>query len=228
MRILPPEFESKIGSKEPENRLKLFTGIGSKEIMPAHFPIFHSHLDLAHHYWEKLLQKGDWAIDATCGNGNDTLKLAKILLEKQGGVIGIDIQQEAIALTNQLLESHFPLEDRAHVHLYCHSHTHFPPLAIEKPIRLVVYNLGYLPKGDKQKTTMTQTTLESVQKALDLIVPSGVVSITCYPGHAEGLKEELALFNEIANLPATTWNVCYHTFPNRMSAPSLLLIQKSH
>ena len=66
-----------------------------------HFPIFNSHLNLAHHYWERLLRPGDWAIDATCGNGNDTLKLAQILGE--GGVIGIDIQQEAINKTEALL-----------------------------------------------------------------------------------------------------------------------------
>jgi hypothetical protein len=178
------------------------------------FPIFHSHLDLAHHYWERLLQKGDWA---------------NILLEKrpQGGVIGIDIQQVAISRTNDLLRLHFSEEDRARIHLYCQSHTDFPPLAQKNPIRLIVYNLGYLPKGNKQMTTMTQNTLISVGNALDLVVPGGAVSITCYPGHEEGLREEKAVLEEVSNLCSATWNVCTHTFSNRPLAPSLIFIQRT-
>ncbi len=186
-----------------------------------HFPIFDSHLDLAHHYWERLLGPGDWAIDATCGNGYDTLKLAQIL--REGGVIGIDVQQEAINKTEALLISH---ENRAQVHLFCQSHTQFPSLAQENPIKLIVYNLGYLPKGNKQITTMTSSTLESVRNALDLVIAGGVVCITCYPGHEEGRKEEQTLLQEIAALPSPIWNVCYHTFPNRNSAASLILLQK--
>ena len=134
--------------------------------MHSHFPLFRSHLDLAHQYWEKLLQAGDWAIDATCGNGHDTLKLAEILENKKGGVIGIDIQPEAIAKTEQLLGEY-------DVALYCQSHADFPLLAKEKPIRLIIYNLGYLPGGNKAFTTMTENTLTSVRKASTLIVPGG-------------------------------------------------------
>ena len=179
------------------------------------------HLDLAHHYWERLLRPGDWAIDATCGNGNDTLKLARIL--QDGRVIGIDIQQEAIDKTEALLKSH---EERGRVHLFCQSHAEFPSLAQVNPIKLIVYNLGYLPKGNKQITTLTSSTLQSVRNALELVLTGGEVCITCYPGHEEGRKEEQALLQEIAALPSPIWNVCYHTFPNRNSAPSLILIQK--
>lgn len=195
--------------------------------MNRNFPLFHSHLDLAHQHWEKLLQNGDWAIDATCGNGNDTLKLAEVLREKQGGVIGIDLQQEAINQTKKLLHSRLSPEDLARVHLYCQSHANFPPIAEENPIRLIVYNLGYLPKGNKQMTTMASSTLESVKKALALIVPGGAVCITCYPGHEEGKKEEDALLKELSHLSPLAWNVCYHTFPNRTLAPSLLILQKN-
>jgi hypothetical protein len=198
-------------------------------MMNRNFPLFHSHLDLAHHYWEKLLQKGDWAIDTTCGNGNDTLKLAEILLAKQGGgVIGIDLQQEAINKTNELLQSRLSEADRIRLHLYCQSHIHFPPIAEENPIRLIVYNLGYLPKGNKQMTTMTPSTLSSVKKAMNLIVPGGAICITCYPGHEEGRKEEQALLKELSNLRSMIWNICYHTFPNRSLAASLFLLQKTY
>ena len=38
-----------------------------------------SHLDWTYHYWQRLLKPGDAAIDATCGNGKDTLRLARHL-----------------------------------------------------------------------------------------------------------------------------------------------------
>lgn len=192
--------------------------------MMRNFSLFQSHLDLAHNYWERLLQPGDWAIDATCGGGNDTLFLAEIIKKKgEGRVIAIDIQEEAIKRTQELL----PRGLITKVHLFNQSHISFPSLASEKPIKLIVYNLGYLPKGNKQLTTQTSSTLQSVQKALDLIPPGGAVSITCYPGHPEGAIEEKALINMLGSLPSSHWNICFHTFPNRRAAPSLIFIQKN-
>jgi SAM-dependent methyltransferase len=194
--------------------------------MFQNFPLFRSHLDLAHQYWEQLLQDGDWAIDATCGNGHDTLYLAKIL-KHSGGVIGIDIQEEAILRTKTLLQTHLSGESLSKVHLFHQSHIDFPQQAYTKPIRLIVYNLGYLPKGNKDLTTQTESTLASLQKALDLIMLGGIISITCYPGHAEGAQEEKSLLEMLQRLPPHQWNVCHHTFLNRQHSPSLLLIQKS-
>jgi hypothetical protein len=192
--------------------------------MRRQFPLFNSHLDLAHCYWEKLLREGDWAIDTTCGNGHDTLKLAQT--SKIGGVIGIDLQPEALLKTQALLEQHLSPAELPRVHLYCQSHAEFPALASKQPIRLIVYILGYLPGGDKNKTTLVPTTLESVHKALQLVSPGGAVSIACYPGHPEGKEEEKALLSEISRLSPQEWNVCYHAFPNRLLSPSLLFIQK--
>jgi SAM-dependent methyltransferase len=194
--------------------------------MFQNFSLFQSHLDLAHQYWAKVLREGDWAIDATCGNGNDTLLLAKVL-EKSGGVIGLDIQAEAILNTKTLLHKNISQEGLSRVHLFCQSHADFPPLALKHPIRLIVYNLGYLPKGDKRLTTMTESTLASLNKALDLIAPSGVISVTCYPGHPEGAQEERAILDKISTLSPMNWNICRHTFPNRTAAPSLILIQNN-
>lgn len=196
----------------------------TEEQMNRSFSLFNSHLDLAHRYWEKLLRAGDWAIDATCGNGQDTLKLAQT--KDIGGVIGIDLQPEAVQKTQRLLELHLTPEELSRVHLVCQSHVEFPPLATQNPIRLIVYNLGYLPGGNKQVTTMTPTTLESVRKAHDLVAPGGAVSIACYPGHPEGKEEEIALCAELSRLSPKEWNVCTHHFPNRMLSPSLIFAQK--
>lgn len=197
--------------------------------MQKNFPLFQSHLDLAHHYWALLLQNGDWAIDATCGSGQDTLKLAEILDKAGGGgVIGIDVQEEAILRTKKLLQENLSPEVFKKIYIFKQSHVNFPELSSEVPIKLIVYNLGYLPKGNKQLTTQTGTTLESVGKALDLLLPGGIISLTCYPGHKEGAIEEKALLKMVKELPPSHWNICYHCFPNRAAGPSLILIQKNN
>jgi len=194
--------------------------------MRSAFPLFQSHLDLAHAYWERLLQPGDWAIDATCGGGYDTIVLAEIL-GKGGGVIGIDIQAEAICRTQQRLLRHAAPDKLAPLHLFEQSHETFPPLASKHPIRLIIYNLGYLPRGDKSLTTLTMSTLQSVKGGLNLVQPGGALSITCYPGHLEGAREEQALLEMLSGLPSHLWSVCSHRFFNRPAAPHLLLLQKA-
>ena len=70
------------------------------------------------------------------------------------------------------------------------SHTTFPEEIKSGTVRLIVYNLGYLPGSDKALTTKVETTLESINHAQRLIMEGGVISVTCYPGHPEGKKEE--------------------------------------
>ena len=177
--------------------------------------IFSPHLTLAKRYWKEHLKQSDLAIDATCGNGHDTLFLAEIC-----EVVGIDIQNEAIASTEALLLQH---EKRAILQRLCHSEIDTLPLPYSP--HLIVYNLGYLPRGDKSLTTKTDTTLPSVKKSLELLGPGGALSITCYPGHEEGAVEETALLEWAATLP-NTWSVCYHKWPNRHRSPTLLWIQR--
>jgi hypothetical protein len=189
------------------------------------------HIVLAHNYWQNLLQKGDIAIDATCGNGFDSLFLAKILLEKEdcGKLFCFDIQEKAIENTKLLLQKNLSENSFHHIHFFQKSHEYlsivqenFP----EKPIRLIVYNLGYLPKGDKTLTTKTDTTLKSLQSALALLSSHGAISITCYPGHEEGAKEEKALLSYLSALKKDFWEICYHQWINKKASPTLLWIKK--
>jgi len=94
-------------------------------------------------------------------------------------------------------------------------------------VRLITYNLGYLPGGgDKSLTTKVETTVESVRKALKLIQAGGAISITLYPGHSEGQREETQLLSFIKKLTPLEWNCCHHQWLNRNKSPSLLFIQK--
>jgi SAM-dependent methyltransferase len=187
--------------------------------------MFANPLSLAHHFWSQHVKPGDWVIDATCGNGKDTRYLRE-LAGGEGGVIGMDIQQDAIDKTNSLLKNNFTNVQLQNIHLFLQSHETFPLLVYEKPISLIVYNLGYLPGGDKSLTTLTSTTLDSVENALPLLSPGGLLSLTCYPGHEEGAVEEMALLSKIEALDQCHFNVSFHSWPNRLKAPSLLLIQK--
>lgn len=193
------------------------------------FPLFKSHIDLAHHYWSLLLEIGDTTvIDATCGNGHDTLFLARQCLRRdRGQLITLDIQVKALNQAKELLFSEVSEEILSRIHFINQCHSVFPISLIENPVKLIVYNLGYLPKGEKSITTMVDTTLLSIHAALQLIAPRGVISITCYPGHEEGRKEQEVIINLVESLDPKEWNCCLHQWINRTSAPGLLLIQKS-
>ncbi len=195
--------------------------------MRTRFPLFQSHLDLAHVYWSTLLKPGDSAIDATCGNGHDTLRVAECILENSDGRIwAIDLQEEALAATRKLLESRFSKEQLKSVSYLKGNHQAYPETIEPGTIALIVYNLGYLPGGDKGVTTLSSTTVESLKKALILLKHGGVISITCYPGHPEGKREEGEIMAWCRKLDPKQWSCCQHKWLNRREAPSLLLIQK--
>ncbi|MBS4168805.1 class I SAM-dependent methyltransferase [Parachlamydia sp. AcF125] len=192
------------------------------------YPLFQSHLDVAHHYWKKLVQPGDTVIDATCGNGHDTLVLAKLVLNSPSGkVIGMDVQSQAIKNTQERLAKEFSANQMQRIHLHCACHSTFP---VQAPhvVKLIVYNLGYLPNGDKSLTTCVNTTLLSLQAALSIITPGGAISLTCYPGHAEGKREEQAILSFVRGLQPQEWSCSYQTWINRHQAPGLLFIQKAN
>jgi hypothetical protein len=168
------------------------------------------HLILAKEYWKRHLKPSDFAIDATCGNGHDTLYLSTLLSE--GLVYSIDIQKIALEKTQSLLGQ------AKNVKLFHQSHA--DPLPLPKPPRLIVSNLGYLPGGDKSLTTMTTTTLQSLRLSLSILAPDGAISITCYPCHDEGAEEEIALLAFLKDL-----NYNYHQW-ERARSPTLFWIKR--
>ncbi len=178
--------------------------------------------DLAHVYLNRWVKPGDTVVDATCGNGQDTLFLAR-LLNGLGVLVSYDIQLDAIERTTALLEKELSLEQKKIVVLRHSSHEFF----FEKKANAFVYNLGYLPKGNKDVTTLTSSTLKSLENACQLLSPGGIICVTTYSGHAEGECEEKGVLSFAQHLPATHWSVLHHRWLNRQKAPSLLLIQKA-
>ena len=146
--------------------------------------------DLSLKLLESYITEGDSVIDATAGNGHDTLALAK-LVGPSGRVYSFDVQKSALESSKTLLEKEGLLERCSWILASHHRMADYLPKG-EKSIAAVVFNLGYLPGGDKKKTTQGATTLPAVRQALDLIRPGGIVSITMYGGHPEG--EETGCF----------------------------------
>jgi hypothetical protein len=182
-----------------------------------------NHLKLAHRYWKENIGSKDIVVDATCGNGQDTLYLAKL---SPIALYALDIQPQALKNSSTLLQQELSPEEYAKVHFVSGCHSTFPSDLIEETVQLIVYNLGYLPGGDKNLTTQTKTTLLSLERSLTLLKKRGNLSITCYPGHAEGEKEEQAILSWAKTLDKSHWNVCYHQWINKTKAPSLLLLTK--
>lgn len=187
--------------------------------MKSQFTLFQSHIDLAHHHWQRLLKPGDRAIDATCGNGHDTLFLAQLgCLDR---IYSLDIQEEALMNARQRVEAEAP--DQIDTVTFLHqSHEKLP----QDTIKLIVYNLGFLPGGNKEVTTRLNSSLASVEQAVTLLSSGGVISITCYSGHPEGAKEEEALRERCKQLTPTSWSYTHHFWSNRNAAPSLITLQK--
>ncbi|MEO1575881.1 MAG: class I SAM-dependent methyltransferase, partial [Pseudomonadota bacterium] len=153
----------------------------------------------AHALVAARLSPGDIAIDATAGNGHDTLFLARCV-GPDGHVFAFDIQAHALQSTRRRLRDDAPqLIDC--VTLLHASHAdmpdHVPGLHAGR-VRAVMFNLGYLPGSDKETTTRTDDTVRAMHGALALVAPDGVISVLAYRGHPQG-REELvglaALFN---------------------------------
>ncbi len=193
----------------------------------ALFSLFQSHLDLAHSYWQKLVQKGDLVIDATCGNGQDTLVLAKLCLGRHEGLLyAIDILPQAIENTHKYLQNELEAEILERIYLINGCHSQFPKEILLQSAKLITYNLGYLPGGNKSLTTQVESTLESLNNAMKLIQHGGAISITLYPGHPEGQREEEKILSFVREIPSSEWNCCLHQWINRKKSPSLLFLQR--
>lgn len=167
----------------------------------------------------QYLRDGDTAVDATCGNGHDTLALAKM---GAGKIYAFDVQETAIINTERLLKKeNIPLDD---VHLILDSHAGMCNYIKEK-VQVVVFNLGYLPSADKSVITNTDSTIAAVKEAMKLLKKDGLICISMYSGHPGGQEEKQTLLDFAESLDDRTWHTAYINMRNqRNNPPEILLI----
>jgi tRNA1(Val) A37 N6-methylase TrmN6 len=171
---------------------------------------------------QKHVKPGDVVIDATCGRGQDTLFLAR-LVGLGGKVWAFDRQTEAIAATRRLLDDNdcgervqLVQDDHARMNKY-----------ITEPVQACMFNLGYLPGGDHRIITRAETTIAAISCALDILVDGGFLTIVAYPGHAGGQSEFRAVSEFLQGLSQNYCEIMEISFINQANfPPHLFLIQK--
>ena len=181
-------------------------------------------LKIANDIMDKHVKVGDRVLDCTVGNGKDTLRLAGLVGDK-GKVYGFDIQKIALDITSKLLTCE-KLGNR--VELIRDSHENID-LYIKGGIDFIIYNLGYLPKGDKNIKTKPSSTLASLKKALELLNKNGIILITSYIGHEGGLEEKDGIEKLLSGLNQNNYNVINYKFINQRNYPPILYgVEKSN
>ncbi len=177
--------------------------------------------ELALHIVRPYVTPDSTVIDATCGNGHDTLALAQMNPAK---LYAFDIQEDAVRATTALLEANGYRESIADGRfvLRCAAHEEMNQY-VARPVTAVLFNLGYLPGGDKEITTKAASTLIAVQAAMELLETDGVICITMYSGHDAGKEEKAALLNFAETLDAKLWHTAYISMPNQKHDPPEIL-----
>lgn len=171
---------------------------------------------------ETALYHGARAVDATMGNGRDTVWLCR-QVGPEGHVYAFDVQPEAVERTRQRLRGE-GLSDRAT--LFCRGHEHMADL-VPEPVDAVMFNLGWLPGAVHAVTTRAETTLQAVDAALALLKPQGLMTVCVYPGHEEGTRELRALTRWASQLDHRRYDAllnCYMNQPN--DPPQLIAVKK--
>lgn len=160
---------------------------------------------IAHQKISEILTESDSAIDATCGNGYDTLFLSETV-GPTGRVFSFDIQQQAIDNTQQRILN----EGLENIQLIQACHSKMLELLNEQEksnIKIIMFNLGYLPGSDKTIITQTPTTLMALNSALNLISVGGLITIIVYPGHNGGKLEADSIIEQIDKLPKSNYQI---------------------
>lgn len=184
--------------------------------------IIQSVLDFAHEVATGTLEPGDVAVDATVGNGHDTLVLAQTV-GAAGQVYGFDVQAEAIRQTRSRLvstgvDAQVDLLQAGHEAMCRHI-----PSRSHGEVGAVMFNLGYLPGSESSLTTRPQTTLPALDGALEILRPGGVVTIVLYTGHEGGAEEAAAVDAWAADLPQSDVHALSYRFVNQGNHPPRLV-----
>lgn len=189
--------------------------------------VTHSVLDYAHVLAGRALELGGVAVDATVGNGHDTVFLAQTV-GPQGTIFGFDIQTDALDRTRERLEEH-ALETEVHLlHAGHETMLRHLPEGLQGEIGAVMFNLGYLPGGDHSLTTQPETTQCALEAATRVLRPGGVVTVVQYTGHEGGTEEADAVTEWAAALPQDTFQVLFYQFLNHRNDPPRLLAIEKH
>lgn len=175
-----------------------------------------------HHFIEEHVSPGDFCIDATAGNGNDTEFLCR-LVGDTGKVLAFDIQQTAVDATSlRLLKNGL-----SHIgSVILDSHENLALYADPESISCIVFNFGYLPGGDHNLATKPDTSIKAMETGLKLLKKGGLMSLCIYSGGDSGFEERDAILNWLKTLDSKKYMAVlssYYNRPNNPPIPVLIL-----
>ena len=133
-------------------------------------------LHLNHTLIKSLIHDKSIVLDMTLGHGNDSFSIAPYVKH----IYAFDIQESA------LLSAQSKLSEFTNITYIHDSFTQFATYV--DTFDLAIFNLGYLPKGDKSITTLKEDTLLAIQVIIQKYTHATIV-IMSYLGHDEGLQE---------------------------------------
>ena len=166
---------------------------------------------------EAAISPSDTVIDATAGNGYDTVFLARIAHT----VHSFDIQESAIQSTR------LKVTEAALSNVQLHHTGHENVLSfVQEEIGAAIFNLGYLPGSDEILTTHGPTTWKAVTDILTLLKKNGLIVLVVYHGHEAGKVEKSYLEERIGELDSHKYQVLRYEFANRPTSPYVLAIEK--
>lgn len=170
-----------------------------------------------HRIVQEHVAEGSFCIDATMGNGNDTVFLSR-LAGGSGTVLAFDIQEEALVHTARLLrEEGCPDNCR----LLLKSHEEMADYAAEGSVSCIMFNFGYLPGGDHTKATKARSSLAAVRAGLELLEKGGLMSLCIYSGRDTGFEEKDAVLSLVRELDPRKYLVIQSEYVNRPNHPPI-------
>lgn len=143
------------------------------------------------------------------------------LVGENGRVLAMDVQPAALEATEKLLKQH-NLAQR--VELVLDGHEHLKQYAEQGTVDCIMFNLGYLPGGDHKISTKSETTIAALEQGLQLLKPSGIISLAIYHGGDTGFEERDAVLNWLKQLDCKRYTVLVTDFYNRPNHPPLAVM----
>lgn len=173
-------------------------------------------------YWchsiiKSQAESGGTYIDATMGNGHDTLFLCQMAGDK-GSVWAFDIQEQALEATKALLAEHgYGIK----AHLIKDGHENMDRYFAPQTADVICFNFGYLPGGDHAIATKAQTSVTAVRKGLEILKSGGMMSLCIYSGGDTGFEEKERILEYVKGLSSREYTVIVNEYYNRGNCPPM-------
>lgn len=168
------------------------------------------------HFIRQQVMPGDICIDATMGNGNDTVLLSRLAGEN-GRVLAFDIQKQALEHTEERLKKDDCPEN---YQLFLDSHENMAAYAEAETVSCITFNLGYLP-GETILWQPERTAAKSSGKRPYASEKGGLMTICIYSGGDTGFQERDAMLSFIRQLDPHKYLVIQSEYVNRPNNPPI-------